>query len=195
MLLVDANFNTLIRKIVDDNVEVNFEELFKTHFKALHSYAYTLVKDDVAAEEIVQNLFMKLWEKKSDLEFHNSTKAFLYRSVYNESLNYLKHQKVKFKYQKHQIYHVKNESNDMASNRIQLKELEEKIYEALGKLPEGCRTIFQLSRFEELKYKEIADRLNISIKTVENQMGKALKRLRVELIDFLPLLFLLLNLK
>src|SRR5690606_1167579 len=100
---------------------------------------------------------------------------------------------VKLNYQQHQLYVMKNESEVIPTDNA--KELERQIEKALNRLPEGCRTVFQLSRFEELKYREIADRLNISIKTVENQMGKALKRLRVELIDFLPLLFLLLNLK
>jgi RNA polymerase sigma-70 factor (ECF subfamily) len=74
------------------------------------------------------------------------------------------------------------------------KELENKFREALNELPEQCRTVFQLSRFEDMKYKEIADKLDISVKTVENHMGKALKLLRTKLVDFLPLLLILLNL-
>ncbi len=189
----------MIKPTVEFNplkVDIDFEELFKAHFKALYAYAYTFLKDELAAEEIVQSLFMRLWEKKEDLIVHTSIKAFLYRSVYNDSLNYLKHQKVKLKYQQHQVYVMKGESSEASSSssRVQLKELEEHLHEALNRLPEGCRTVFQMSRFEELKYREIAEKLNISIKTVENQMGKALKLLRLELIDFLPLLFLLLNL-
>lgn len=169
-----------------------FEKLFKTHFKALHAYAYTMVKDESSAEEIVQNLFLKLWEKKDDLIIHTSLKAFLYRSVYNECLNYIKHQQVKLKYQQHSAYTMKDES-DHASSGLQVKELEQRLQEALNRLPEGCRTIFQMSRFEELTYREIADKLMISIKTVENQMGKALRILRLELVDFLPMLVLLLT--
>lgn len=176
------------------NVNADFEGLFKMHFKSLHAYAYTFVRDDMAAEEIVQNLFLKLWEKKADLDIHTSIKAFLYRSVYHDSLNYLKHQKVKLKYQQHQVYVMKGQSENSASKLLQAKELEEQIKLALSRLPEGCRSIFQMSRFEDLKYREIAEKLDISIKTVENQMGKALKMLRSELVDFLPLLFLLLNL-
>jgi RNA polymerase sigma-70 factor (ECF subfamily) len=73
------------------------------------------------------------------------------------------------------------------------KELENKFREALNELPEQCRTVFQLSRFEDMKYKEIADKLDISVKTVENHMGKALKLLRTKLVDFLPLLLILLS--
>lgn len=176
-----------------DTIDAAFEDLFKAHFKGLHAYAYTIVKNEVIAEEIVQSIFLKLWEKRSNLTIHTSIKAFLYRSVYNESLNYHKREKVKFTFLQHEVYTRGNELDDDSSNRVQLKELEVQLQRALNKLPEGCRTIFQMSRFEDLKYREIADHLNISIKTVENQMGKALRILRTELVDFLPLLFLIVN--
>ena len=109
----------------------------------------------------------------------------MYRAVYNESLNYLKHQKVQSNYQQYFNHAMKNE-NDAAGKKLSLKELEGKLHTALNDLPEQCRTIFQLSRFEELRYREIAERLGISVKTVENQMGKALKILRTKLVEFLP---------
>lgn len=172
-----------------------FEQVFKTHFKNLHAYAFTIVKDEMVAEEIVQDVFYKIWERPEKLSIGSSVAAYLYRAVHNESLNHLKHLKVRSKYQLHAVHQMKNET-DSASKKIQLKELESKLCRALQELPEQCRTVFQLSRFEELKYREIADKLNISIKTVENQMGKALKLLRMKLIDFLPLtIFLLLIFK
>ena len=79
---------------------------------------------------------------------------------------------------------------EQASKKLELRELEDRISEAIKELPQQCRTIFQMSRFEELKYKEIADQLGLSIKTVENQMGKALKIMRTKLADFLPLILL-----
>lgn len=185
--------NDLIEETTNDialATDVVFETLFKSHFKELHSYANTLVRDELVAEEIVQNLFFKLWEKKENLNIHTSLRAYLYRSTYNESLNYLRHQKVKLKYQQHSEYTMKDKADNL--NQLEAKELERKLHSALNRLPEACRTIFQMSRFEDLKYREIADKLNISIKTVENQMGKALRTLRVELIDFLPLIFLFL---
>ena len=168
-----------------------FEKLFKTHFKSLYAYAYTIVKDEMAAEEMVQNVFFKIWEKKGGLDIQSPALAYLYKSVYHESLNYLKHQKVKAAYQAHTVYQMKNQS-DHASKKIMLSELEQQINKALDELPEQCRTIFQMSRFEELKYQQIADRLGLSIKTVENQMGKALKILRLKLVDYLPFLIVLL---
>jgi RNA polymerase sigma-70 factor (ECF subfamily) len=85
---------------------------------------------------------------------------------------------------------MKDRTNQPAKT-LELKELESRLWQALNELPEQCRTIFQMSRFEELKYKEIAERLGLSIKTVENQMGKALKLLRIKLVDFLPLILIL----
>ena len=170
--------------------ETSFEKLFKAHFKALHAYAITMLKDEDVAEEIVQSMFLRLWEKRERLTFQTSVKAYLYRCVDNDSLNYLKHLKVKASYEDHSVYVMKSQTNQNGKS-IELKELEAQLRQALNELPEQCRTIFQLSRFEELKYREIAERLGLSIKTVEKQMGKALKLLRLRLIDFLSLILVL----
>lgn len=169
-----------------------FEEVFKTYFKNLHAYACTILKEEADAEEAVQQVFFKLWERAEHLSFSGSVAAYLYRAVHNQCLNQLKHQKVKANHQLHVAYSMKNESVNGPAKMIS-KELEQKIREALNELPEQCRTVFQLSRFEEMKYREIADQLDISIKTVENQMGKALKQLRLKLVDFLTLLFLFIH--
>lgn len=164
--------------------EAAFELVFKEHFKNLHAYACTILKEETAAEEIVQQIFFKLWERSEVLSISGSVAAYLYRSVHNECLNYLKHQKVRSNYRQHIDVMNKNES-EHAGKKLSMKELEGRLAEALNDLPEQCRTIFQLSRFEELRYREIAERLDISVKTVENQMGKALKILRVKLADYL----------
>lgn len=166
-----------------------FEQLFRAHYKALHAYATTILKDIDIAEEVVQNLFLKFWEKRELLSIATSIKAYLYKCVYNDSLNYLKHENVKLKHQNFTVYTM-DTSSEPASAKAELTELETKLRAALNELPEQCRTIFQLSRFEELKYKEIAEQLGLSIKTVENQMGKALKILRIKLVDFLILVLL-----
>lgn len=177
----------------DVGSEAIFERTFKTHFKALHAYACTILRSEAMAEEMVQNVFYKLWEKREQVNIKESLSAYLYRAVYHECLNYLKHSKVKNAYQSHATYHSHEAQN--ANERTSLKELEERLAIALKSLPEQCRTIFQMSRFEELKYREIADELGLSVKTVENQMGKALRILREQLADFLPMiLFALLNL-
>ena len=172
--------------------EAAFEQVFKMHYKNLHAYAFTMLKDEDEAEEMVQQVFFKLWERSEHLSFSGSIAAYLYRAVHNESLNFIKHQKVKAGHQLHVAYSMKNKSEQAQSKMIR-KELENKFREALNELPEQCRTVFQLSRFEDMKYKEIADKLDISVKTVENHMGKALKLLRTKLVDFLPLLLILLS--
>ncbi|MBL0136244.1 MAG: RNA polymerase sigma-70 factor [Chitinophagaceae bacterium] len=171
-----------------------FEQVFKTHFKDLHAYAITLVQDDAMAEEMVQQVFFKLWERAGKLTISGSIAAYLYRAVHNESLNYIKHQKVKAVHQLYVAHSMKDNHESSASKKLLTSELEKKIQEALNELPEQCRTVFQMSRFEELKYAEIAERLDISVKTVENHMGKALKMLRARLVDFLTFLILLFHL-
>jgi RNA polymerase sigma-70 factor (ECF subfamily) len=144
------------------------------------------MKDDEQAEEIVQNVFCRIWEKREQLKADGSLKAYLYRSVHNESLNYLKHQKTRTAFQVH-FNNNEDETAGEASEKIMVTELDGHIQKALNELPLQCRIIFQLSRFENLKYKQIADQLNLSVKTVENQMGKALKVLRLKLAEFLPI--------
>ena len=171
-----------------------FENIFKEHFKGLHAYAYTMLRDEQLAEDIVQGMFMKLWEKKDTIQIEKSLASYLYRAVHNDSLNYLKHLKVKAAHLAHEARSTGSYNN--APDNVSYKQLEERLELALKELPEGCRTVFQMSRFEELKYSEIAAKLDISVKTVENQMGKALRILRQELVDFLPaiLITILLNL-
>ena len=177
--------STIINLIKEGNGQA-FEKIFREYFKSLHAYAYTFMKDDEQAEEVVQNVFCRIWEKRGQLSPDGSLKAYLYRSVHNESLNYLKHQKTRAVFQVHHTNNGEQTGNE-ASEKVMVAELDVHIQKALNELPLQCRTIFQLSRFENLKYKQIADQLNLSVKTVENQMGKALKVLRLKLAEFLPI--------
>jgi RNA polymerase sigma-70 factor (ECF subfamily) len=184
--------NEAIGTLLAQKDEAAFEQVFKTHFKRLHAYAFTILRDEVEAEEMVQQVFFKLWERNENLSLSGSVSAYLYRAVHNESLNYIKHQKVRSNHQLHVAYSMKNEVEHPAK-KVMTGELEKKIHTALNELPEQCRTIFQMSRFDELKYREIADKLGISVKTVENQMGKALKLLRQKLVDFLIFILLFIH--
>ncbi|ASU36252.1 RNA polymerase sigma-70 factor [Mucilaginibacter xinganensis] len=180
--------STVINLIKEGDAKA-FEKIFREYFKFLHAYAYTFTKDDGQAEEIVQNVFCRIWEKRELLKTDGSLKAYLYRSVHNESLNYLKHQKTRDAFRVN--YNTKeDESANAASEKIMMAELDTYIQKALDELPQQCRIIFQLSRFENLKYKQIAGQLHISVKTVENQMGKALRILREKLSEFLPIVIL-----
>jgi RNA polymerase sigma-70 factor (family 1) len=182
---VDYSESTIINLIKEGNAQA-FEKIFREYFKSLHAYAYTFMKDDEQAEEVVQNVFCRIWEKRDQLKTDGSLKAYLYRSVHNESLNYLKHQKTRAVFQVHYSNSEEQGGNE-ASEKVMVAELDVHIQKALSELPLQCRTIFQLSRFENLKYKQIAAQLNLSVKTVENQMGKALKVLRLKLAEFLPI--------
>jgi RNA polymerase sigma-70 factor (ECF subfamily) len=184
---MDLN-DTVVTELLSKRDETAFEQVFRTYFKDLHAYAFTILRSEAAAEEVVQNVFFKLWERAGTLNIGGPIAAYLYRAVHNESLNHIKHLKVRTE---HKLY-VSHRSEDAegAGKSLALKELESRLQEAMKALPEQCRTIFQMSRFEELRYREIADRLDISVKTVENQMGKALKILRAKLVDLLPLTIL-----
>jgi len=173
------------------HTDILFEELFKSHYKRLHAYACTILNDEDEAEEIVQQMFVKLWEKRERLDEVQAVNAYLYRTIHNDCMNYLKHEKVKANYRRHTM-HTGSEADNTASAK-RIHELEERLRQALAELPEQCRTIFQLSRFEELKYREIADKLGLSVKTVENQMGKALKLMRIKMADLLPVLWIILQ--
>lgn len=175
--------------ISGSELEKLFEQVFKDTFGKLHAYAYSIIKEEAAAEETVQQVFYKLWTIKDRLDWGSAMTPYLYRAVHNESLNFLKYRKAK-------ANHQKESSADIAVTTttvdpVAYKELQQRLAKALNALPEQCRTVFQMSRYEELKYREIADRLNISVKTVENHMSKALKILREKLADYLPVLFLL----
>jgi RNA polymerase sigma-70 factor (ECF subfamily) len=166
--------------------------LFRTYYQPLCNYAYTFVQDRDEAEEIVQSTFLNVWEKRDNLSIHTGVKPYLYAMVRNASLNVLKHEKIKQQHVTMELA-VAERSVESVTRTVMASELETKIYKAMDKLPEQCRLVFKLSRFEELKYSEIAEQLDISIKTVENQMGKALKIMRDQLKDYLPLLIILMN--
>ncbi|MDN5202425.1 RNA polymerase sigma-70 factor [Fulvivirgaceae bacterium BMA10] len=166
----------------------SFEQIFRQYYQSLCLFALKYVKDPDDAEEIVQDVFVKIWQKKDVLDIAISLKSYLYQAVRNASLNHLKHIQVKLEYEKNL---VNSPSRTDTADTVIASELEAKIYEAVHKLPPERKKIFLLNRNEGLKYREIADQLNISVKTVESQMGKALKFLRMELVDFLSIVVLL----
>ncbi len=171
--------------------ETAFEMLFRTFYQPLCNYAYTFLRDREEAEETVQSTFLSVWEKREGISIHTAVKPYLFAMVRNACLNVLKHQKVK---QRHAVEHaaLTPPEHDAIVDAMEGSELEVRVQEAINRLPEQCRLVFKLSRFEELKYAEIAEQLSISIKTVENHMGKALKLMREQLKDYLPSIILLL---
>jgi len=154
-----------------------YELLFREYFQPLLSYAISILKSEAEAEEVVQDIFFNLWRNKKKLNIHTSFSSYLYRAVHNNCLQLLKKEKRKLNYQQDQRNWNYHES--MSPGEImQYNELYGKINNAIDELPENCKTIFKLNRFQGLKYSEIAEKLAISIKTVEANMTKALKHLR-----------------
>lgn len=166
--------------------------LFKNYYKPLCNYAHSFTQDRDEAEEVVQSTFLSFWEKRESLNIQTTVRPYLYAMVRNSCLNILKHEKIK---QKHagETVALADPTYESVAQSIYVSELEVQINKAMEKLPEQCRLVFKLSRFEELKYAEIAEQLDISVKTVENQMGKALRIMREQLKDYLPLLLILMN--
>ncbi len=160
-----------------------FEELFRSYFPPLMAFAKKILTDEDDAREVVQQVFISIWEKRKDIDLSVSLKSYLFTSVHNRSLNVIRDRK---KFSSAELPDQAGEWD--VSSVIESMELEEKIMEVVGSLPEKCREVFELNRFEGLKYSEIADRLHISVKTVENQMSKALKVLREKLLKYIGLL-------
>jgi RNA polymerase sigma-70 factor (ECF subfamily) len=163
--------------------EKAFEKLFRHYYPHLCLYATQILKNASAAEEIVQELFVRLWEKRKETEVETSLKNYLLRAVKNQCLNYIKHSQIKNEYSRKIL--AENEPVSTEYDFESQTELFRKIEESISELPEKRQEIFRLSRQEGLKYREIATKLNISPKTVETQMGLAIKTLREKLRDFL----------
>ena len=170
---------------------IEFESLFKQHYAELVRFGQKYLSDYESAEEIVQNLFVKFWENRNNIKIEQSHRAYLFSATRNACLNEIKHQNIKTSYI-NSVVHATMEEDDVVTT-VEVDELDSRINNAINQLPEGRRKIFLMSRHEGMKYKEIALALGLSIKTVENQMGNAIKHLRNELKDYLifALLFLL----
>ena len=158
-----------------------FELVFNEYFQLMKLYAARFLDTMEEAEEITQDIFVRFWEKCESLSPDSSIKSYLYRAVHNSCLNTLKHEKVKDAYREHMIRFL--ESTTSEEKEVDQDYLRARIAAEIDKLSPRCSEIFKLSRFDGLKYFEIAEHLNISIKTVEVQMGKALKVLRENLKD------------
>lgn len=185
------NLENIAHKIRNGD-EQAFEQVFRRYYAGMCGYAQKYLSDLDQAEEIVQEVFYNFWLKRSRLEVKGILEAYLYRAVRNACLNHIKHLSIRKQYVLDQIQPLKEEENKNHDKVIAL-ELQQKIEASIGQLPPERQKIFKLSRYEGLKYKEIALRLNISLKTVETQMGKALQFMRENLSEYLPLLLVLVS--
>lgn len=172
--------------------EQAYEKLYRLYFPRLYSFSFKIINDSGLAKDVVQNIFIKIWETHASFSFDNP-EAFIYQMVRNASLNYIRHLKVvdnlksivKDQYLGEELYYI-----DMVGNDPYLlieKELEEKISEVMNSLPDKCRTVFRMSRIEQLKNREIAAQLGISIKAVEKHISKATKIYRHNFSEYLSM--------
>lgn len=159
-----------------------FEKLFRDLYPALCGYALKILKDPDLAEEMVQEVFYAFWKRRLKLEINISLKSYLYKAVYNKCLHSIEHQNIVNKYVKH-AESIKP-AFEQPGDSLHAGELYAVYKKTLQELPDRCRIIFKMSRNYGLKYHEIAEKLSISIKTVEANMGKALKAFRRSLAEY-----------
>lgn len=171
------------------NTRYDFELVFKAHYSSLCSYANSFLRDIDASEEVVQEVMFKIWTNRKTMVIDTSMKSYLFRAVRNGCMNVLKHIKVRDEYRSWRE-HAGAENHRSKEDEMMASELEQKIREAIDMLPMERRKVFIMSRYDGLTYSQIAEKLGISVRTVENQMGKALKTLREELAEYLPWLVL-----
>jgi len=152
-----------------------YENMFRRYQPALVKYATTILYSSEDGREVVQDVFINVWQKRDRLEFGDGLKSYLYRAVRNQSLNRIQRNKIETVSLDEQIYLLAKEvdtGDDEKNRRLQ------QVFSQIGLLPANCREIFLMSRIEGLSHKEIAEILDISRKTVENQVGIALKKIR-----------------
>ncbi len=174
-----------------------YEQLYKLYFPRLYAFSFKIINDGNLAKDLVQNVFIKIWESPASVNIDNP-ESFIYQMVRNACLNYIRHikvvdnlkSKVKDHYLGEELYYI-----DMVGDKPYIlieKELEGRIIDVMNSLPEKCLAVFRLSRIDGLKNREIADQLGISLKAVEKHISKALQIYRNNFSDYLPLHIVLL---
>ena len=173
--------------------ELAFEKIFKSNHRQIIGFCNQFITDWDKAQSLAQEAFINLWLNREKIETLNGIKAFLYTYAKSSCLNYIRHRKVISKYEDLQLQSKEDQLNrevleSFDFNSLEFTELEELIMRSINELPDQCRRVFMLSRFEGKMNKEIADDLNISIKSVEANITRALKTLRTDLADYLPVI-------
>jgi len=173
----------LLEGLKEGNEKI-FDYIFHYYYSGLVVFVQKYVPDQDVAEDIVQALFVKLWISRAELSINSSLKSYLFSSVKNRCIDYIRHEETKGKVEKKLIERLSGITDER--NLLVESELREKINSAMEKLPPVCREVFYMNRFEGLKPAEIAEKKDISVRTVETHIGKALKILRIELAGYLP---------
>ena len=188
--------NISIQKLTKGDKK-EFEKIYLDLFDVLYALCLQYTRNKEISEGIVQDTFLRLWEIRSELKADTNIKNLLYTITKNNCLNYLRNQQISWKHLNHikarEYYYAVKLLDESDDDFLTFNELLNAINNAIEKLPEDQKMVFKLSRLNEMKYKEIADHLQVSIKTVESRISKALKFLRVELKDYLTIIILITN--
>jgi RNA polymerase sigma-70 factor, ECF subfamily len=191
---VDLGSKEMLEKIISGD-ESSFEIVYRFYYPRLNYFAKQYLFEEDVARNIVQDTFTELWDKRESLRNDSNLQAWLFTVTKHKSLKEISHLKSKLNYDnfiKSRQLEVNYKSlSDFDTSHIIFEELQIQIQNAIEKLPPACRKVFEMSRFEDKKNKEIAEELNLSIKTVEAQISKALKSLKCDLKDYLPFFYIL----
>jgi len=180
---------SIILQIVEENIidslrsspESALQWMYDNYYSYVCSVVYRMIKDATTAEDIAQEIFLEVWRKREQIQLNIGIKPYLRRSAVNRTLNHIRSKKMVFE-DEEKAAEIKSETHS-TTEEMEGREMQEQINKAIDMLPEKCRIVFAMSRFEELSYQEIAEKLEISKKTVENQISKALKFLRLTLLQ------------
>ena len=175
----------LLKQVKGQSDKKTFEFLFYAYYPLLCSYAFGIIKNREDAKDIVNDCFLEFWNKREILEVNTSIKSYLFVSVRNLSINYLKKNKLSRKYLSGQSYpfYLQEEVSSQIEKLQQIEDLEIRLKKTIDNLPQQCRNIFYLNRYEQKSYKEIAGKMNLSVGTVKTQIARALKKIRTEFED------------
>ena len=152
-------------QLIKEGDDESFRQVFHAYYEGLCQYAFTLLRDMDDAEDVVQAMFVKIWEKRETLNITHTMKSYLYKAVYHQCINRFDHRTVRAKFQERVMV---EKAERIQQPEVFPHELEERIVAVIKTLPKQCRTIFMMSRYQEMKYAEIAKALDISVNTIEN---------------------------
>lgn len=169
--------------LLSQDAEKALKQMYDQYYTYLCYAVYNVLPDRNVSEDIVQEVFFEIWKKRETLNITSSLRAYLKRAAINRTLNYIRDRKIKFEEEDKAL--AVADTRVEVTKEMEADELKVKIAEAMNELPEKCRIVFGMSRYEEMSYKEIAEKLDISVKTVENQISKALKMMRLSLAQYI----------
>jgi len=179
MYKLNADSQFLINRLKQGE-ESAYELLFNEFYRVLTVYANKYVRDIETAKEIVQDLFVHLYEKRENLDINSSLKSYLFRSTHNRCINYINAQKIRIQHAEY-VFKTADATENILEQEVNKTELEQALFTAINQLPPKCQSIFKMNRFEGLSNTEIAEKLKLSKRTVETQISKALRILRIKI--------------